>query len=223
MNIRKVIVFLFLIIASSVSIASAQLQISMINRGIISRQYYADTDDIYSSAWERSLELGEFSASVELPVGDGVLTSSQNTLATNDDFTQASTGGHLEVSIVQPAIDFPNGLDSSSYVELVSYSPFVSDYILSGVVSGPGQASLTIYDWDTSEVISSESWAGTDFSASGQLPPGMYFYLFELLDYVYGDESVSRYSECDFDLVMDPQMPVATDGMSFGEVKALYR
>lgn len=219
----KAIVFLFLIIFCSVSIASAQLQITHINRGEISREYYEDTDQILSSAWQNSLEMGEYSEGVELSVEDGVLTSSQNTLATNENFSQAALGGHLEVSIFQPAIDYPNGMDSSAEIQIVYYSPFICDYSLSGVASGPGQVILEIMDWVTGEVISTDSWSGAEFSASSQLPPGSYFFHFELLDYVYGSGSVNRNSACDYELFMVPQIPVATDEISFGAVKAMFR
>lgn len=223
MKTTKVIVFLILIIVCSVSIASAQWQISQIWRGASTGLYFEDSIHLLSSENEVFYDLGDFSTNVELPVGDGVLTSSQTSLVSNDDYTQASMSGDMSVSITQPAIGFPDGMGCKSEVQFLHYSPWTCDYSLSGVVSGPGQVTLFIEDWFTKELISTESWTGTDFTSSGQLPGGNYFIRYYLSDYSFCDEPVSRYSECDFEFIIFPQLPVATSEMSFGSVKALFR
>ena len=223
MKSTKLSVFLILIISCGASVASAQLQFSLVNRGVICREYHEDSHDIIDAESVHFIGLGEYSDGLELPVGDGILTSSQTTMVTNDDYSQGSLAGNLKVSILQPALNFPNGMDSDSYVEFIYYSPFTCDYNLSGLISGPGQLTLEINDYITGETISTETWTGGSFSTSGSLLPSTYTIHVELTDYVFGSELVGRNSECDFDLIMDPQMPVATDDMSFGAVKVLYR
>jgi len=222
MKITNVFAVLSLFLVCCFSVASAQVEITGIERYVY--VHYYDSDDVYESISleENSEEPGLFSEDLYLNVGNSLAASSQHTMSSSED-TQFSISGQMSATLVQSDPVFEDGLHSRTSLQAYFSTAVFCDYSLAGIVSGIVGAEFLIVNVGSGQQVDYDVVTDAEFSLVGQIPPGDYYFHVWIQDQAYPSAAINRNTEVDFDLDVSLEGTISEESITLGGIKALYR